>query len=342
VALSNGTISANKAKTAGGGICLEGEENATQRLSMNVNGCTLTENEATDGNGGGIFLSNADMTYSGGLLAFNKAIYGTSEAVKFYTGYLANANEIKGVGGGIYISTNSGLKFGNFTSLGVYANTADISADDLFANGNKTSLLLPNIANMSLQDYAGNADGLGWYEDYIENDSQYNIAKIAKGDHPDKEEYKNFRNRFRTAQQLGSTFMRLYEVKNPESITLSDHYVSLALGFLFSDLTIRVEGLKPGESCIFNVQGTAENGKYRYQVPVYGTSNQYDEQKIIKLPVDKYTVTLMQNWPWAYNEPAISTITKMNSTDGGIYEFTLTHKQTSITHDEKNVSIKLQ
>jgi hypothetical protein len=100
---------------------------------------------------------------------------------------------------------------------------------------------------MSLQDYAGNADGLGWYEDYIENDSQYNIAKIAKGDHPDKEEYKNFRNRFRTAQQLGSTFMRLYEVKNPESITLSDHYVSLALGFLFSDLTIRVEGLKPGE-----------------------------------------------------------------------------------------------
>ena len=77
-------------------------------------------------------------------------------------------------------------------------------------------------------------------------------------------------------------------------------------------------------------------------VPGKGTAEQYDEQKIIKLPVDKYTVTLLQDWPWAYNQPANSSITKMNSQDEGIYQFTLDHKQTAVTHDEKTISIKLE
>ena len=164
VTLSKGTISSNKAKTAGGGICLEGTS-STSIVSMNVNGCTLTENEATEGNGGGIFLSNSEMTYNGGLLTLNKASY--NQIADFTTGYQADAGSVKGIGGGIYISGNSKLTFGDFSSLGVYANTADVSADDLFANGNNTSLLLPNIEEMSLLGYAGNADGLGWYEDYF-------------------------------------------------------------------------------------------------------------------------------------------------------------------------------
>ena len=84
-------------------------------------------------------------------------------------------------------------------------NTADIAADDLFANGNGTSLLLPNIANMSLQNYAGNADDLGWYEDYFVGDTEYNTQKIAKRDATKD----SFINRFRSAQELGSTYMRL-------------------------------------------------------------------------------------------------------------------------------------
>ena len=122
---------------------------------------------------------------------------------------------------------------------------------------------------------------------------------------------------------------------------MDNYYVSLALGFLFSDLTIRIQGLKPGESCILSVQGTAEGGKYRYQVPVYGTSAQYDEQKIVKLPVDKYTVSIMQGWQWAYKQPEKTSINKMNNVDGGVYLFNVEHKETSITLDEKNVSIKM-
>lgn len=332
VTLSNGSIAANKAKLAGGGLCLEGND-ANNKVTVAVNGCTLTENEATDGNGGGIFLSNAAMTYNGGILTFNKAL-GTGE---FTTGYLAEANSIKGVGGGIYISSNSKLDFGDFSKLGVYANSADMAADDLFANGNNTSLLLPNIANMSLQNYAGNAQGLGWYEDYFKLDTQYNISNIAKGNTA----LSSFDNRFRDARLLGIEYMRLYDFTEV-SKELKNCYISLALGFLFSDLTIRVAGLKPNEVCIFNVQGTAENGKYRYRVPVYGTSNQYDEQKIVKLPVDKYTVSLLQGWPWAYNGPSEGSITKMNSEDGGIYMFNVEHKETSITHDENKASIKMQ
>ena len=334
VTLSNGTISSNKAKTAGGGICLEGTS-ATSIVSMNVNGCTLTENEATEGNGGGIFLSNAEMTYNGGLLTLNKASY--NQTADFTTGYQADAGSVKGIGGGIYISGNSKLTFGDFSSLGVYANTADVSADDLFANGNNTTLLLPNIANMSLQNYAGNAQGLGWYEDYFRNDTKYDITDIAKGD----TRLTTFENRFRVAQGLGSEYMRLYELgDNEPSRKLKDCYVSLALGFLFSDLTIRVQGLRPGESCIFNVTGQQTNRSYH--IPVYGTQNQYDEQKIVKLPVDTYTVTLMDSWTWAYNIPADKKIiTKLNSQDGGIYLFDVEHTENPITHDEQRMSIKL-
>lgn len=335
VTLSNGRISSNKAKTAGGGICLEGKSSSSI-ISMNVNGCTLTENEATEGNGGGIFLSNAQMTYNGGLLTQNKASYNQNTGIT--TGYKADAGSVKGIGGGIYISSNSKLTFGDFSTLGVYANTADISADDLFANGDNTFLLLPNIANMSLQNYAGNAQGLGWYEDYVNNDTSYNISDIAKGN----TQLTTFENRFRVAQGLGSTYMRLYELgKGEESRGLNNCYVSLALGFLFSDLTIRVKGLIPGESCIFNVTGEKTNRSY--QIPVYGTQNQSDEQKIVKLPIDTYTVTLIDSWTWAYDIPADKKIvTKMNSQDEGVYLFDVEHITSSITHDEQKISIKLE
>lgn len=335
VTLSNGRISSNKAKTAGGGICLEGKSSSSI-VGMNVNGCTLTENEATEGNGGGIFLSNAQMTYNGGLLTLNKASCNQSAGIT--TGYKADAGSVKGIGGGIYISSNSKLTFGDFSTLGVYANTADISADDLFANGDNTFLLLPNIANMSLQNYAGNAQGLGWYEDYVKNDISYNISDIAKGN----TQLTTFENRFRVAQGLGSTYMRLYELgKDEESRELNNCYVSLALGFLFSDLTIRVKGLIPGESCIFNVTG--EKTKRSYQIPVYGTPNQSDEQKIVKLPIDTYTVTLIDSWTWAYDIPADKKIvTKMNSQDEGVYLFDVEHITSSITHDEQKISIKLE
>ena len=332
VTLSNGTISSNAAKTAGGGICLEGTS-AASIVKMNVNGCTLTENEATEGNGGGIFLSNAEMTYNGGLLSLNKASY--DQVADFTTGYHADAGSVKGIGGGIYISSYSKLTFGDFSTLGVYANTADVSADDIFANGNNTTLLLPNIANMSLQNYAGNAQGLGWYEDYFRNDTKYDITDIAKGD----TRLTTFENRFRVAQGLGIDYMRLYEI-NEDSKVLNDCYVSLALGFLFSDLTIRVKGLVPGESCVFNVIGEKTNRSY--QVPVHGTQNESDEQKIIKLPVDTYTVTLLDDWTWAYDIPADKkVITKMNSQDEGIYLFEVEHKPTLIIHDEQKISIKL-
>lgn len=335
VTLSNGTISSNKAKTAGGGICLEGTS-STSIVSMNVNGCTLTENEATEGNGGGIFLSNAEMTYNGGLLSLNKA--SCNQSADFKTGYKADASSVKGIGGGIYISSHSKLTFGDFSTLGVYANTADMSADDLFANGDNTYLLLPNIAKMSLQNYAGNAQGLGWYEDYFTGDTGYNITNIAKGN----TQFPSFENRFRVAQGLGATFMRLYELNKDEvSRELTDCYVSLALGFLFSDLTIRVQGLRPGESCIFNVTG--QQTRRSYLIPVYGTQNQSDEQKIVKLPVDTYTVTLMDSWTWAYDIPADKKIiTKLNSQDGGIYLFDVEHIEDPITHDEQRVSIKLE
>ena len=321
VELSNGMIASNKATKAGGGICLEG-------ASVNVNGCTLTENEATAGNGGGLFLADASMTYNGGILTFNKAT-GTGS---FKTAYLNDGSDIQGVGGGIYISSNSSLTFGNFSQLGIYANIADMAADDVFVNGSNTTLVLPNISKMSLDSYAGNADGLGWYEDYFVGDDSYNITHIAKGSHT------SFEHRFREAQAMGREYMREYDyLDSEETKTFTDTYVAFALGFLFSDLIIEVEGLRPCESCVVKVQGTAEGGKYQYMVPLHGTNAQSVQQRITKLPVDKYTVSVVKDWTWAYDD--VAPIVKVNNS---IYKFTLQHKPTSITHDEVHVKATLK
>lgn len=322
VKLSNGLIASNKAKLAGGGICLE-------NANVEVNGCTLTENEATAGNGGGLFLyNNASMTYNGGILTFNKATGITSHK----TAYGNNGGDIQGVGGGIYISDNSTLTFGDFSKLGIYANTADMAADDILVNGNNTTLVLPNVSKMSLDSYAGNAEGLGWYEDYFEGDEKYIENNVAKGS------YDSFEYRFRTAQEIGREFMREYEYgSTDETKTFTGTYVAFALGFLFSDLIIEVEGLKPGESCIFNVQGTADGGKYQYQVPMHGSNATSVQQRITKLPVDLYTVTLLKNWSWAYGD--VSPIKKVNSS---IYKFTLQHTPTPVSHDEEHVKVKLK
>jgi hypothetical protein len=322
VNLTNGRIAANKAAKAGGGIYCRGNE-------IIVSGSTVTENEATAGNGGGIFLADgACMEYNGGILTYNKAI-GTGS---FNTAYNNVGDNIRGVGGGIYISTNSSLTFGDFENLGVYANTADMAADDVFANGDRTTLVLPNISNMSLDSYAGNAKGLGWYEDYFKSDVKYNEGNVAKG------AYSSFDNRFREAQKLGKEYLREFRYGVDESKTFSDTYVAFALGFLFSDLIIEVEGLHPGESCIFSVQGTAEGGIYKYQVPIHGSSATSVKQRITKLPVDVYTVTLMKEWPWAYQD--VDPIERLNT---DIYKFTLQHKSTPpITHDEEFVKVKLE
>lgn len=328
VTLSNGTIVSNQAALAGGGICLEGS-------SIQVNGCTLTQNEATAGNGGGVFLSNGTMTYNGGKLTYNKA----SGTGTFTTAYHSETEGIQGVGGGIYISNGSSLTFGDLSNLGIYANSATMAADDLFADGNGTTLVVPNISEMRLQDYAGNAEGLGWYEDYFAGDTSYNGEDVAKADATKT----TFNYRFKEAQELGSTEDLREYILNETTKKFQNIYVAFALGFKSSDLIIQVKGLVPGESCVFSVVGTAEGGKYNYQVPIHGTNAEIDQQRIVRLPVDKYTVKLLNVWPWAYDcvDPIGRTITRMNSLEEGIYKFIVGHKSTSIAHDEDYVKKQL-
>ena len=326
VILSNGLIASNAAALAGGGICLEGS-------SIEVNGCTLTNNEATAGNGGGIFLSgSSSMTYNGGKLTYNKAT-GSGD---FKTAYYS-PSDIQCVGGGIYISNGSSLTFGDLSNLGIYANSATMAADDLFADGNGTTLVVPNISAMSLQDYAGNAEGLGWYEDYFAGDTSYSKEDVAR----DKNK-STFTYRFKKAQELGATDGLREYILSETTKTFQNIYVAFALGFKSSDLIIQVKGLVPGESCVFSVRGTADRGKYKYQIPIHGTNAEIDQQRIVRLPVDVYTVELLQLWPWAYDKftPTDRKITRLNSENEGVYEFKVGHKSTSIAHDEDYVKNK--
>lgn len=66
------------------------------------------------------------------------------------------------------------LNFTDKRNLGVYGNLADYGADDIFANGNGTSIDLPDISQMQLSGFDVPTDELYWVEDYPTKDTEYN------------------------------------------------------------------------------------------------------------------------------------------------------------------------
>lgn len=328
-----GSISNNKSGGFGGGVCIYTGSaggtfsltggNITYNTAANGGGLYLNawgpyaiplENTNIENNtaylGGGVLMYNGTLNYKRGLIRYNKAIARDGSSKPSTTGTMYQVNhcinsggdavnpELSGIGGGIY-STWGKINFLNTNEgFGIYSNTADFGADDLFANAENTTMDLPNPSGMNVTGFNVPNTSLHWYEDYIVGDS--NFDKRPSDSNPGPNE------RYRTL---------IYDLSNDLNkniITPGEdysNYIMAALGYNLVYAKIAKSGLKAGETAIMNIyEGniSSMSGATPYaQVALTGDSEGNAQRQILLRP-GTWTV-VESKWSWSYKGTAEGT-----------------------------------
>lgn len=317
VTVSGGTFSKNNA-LAGGGICVSGAH-----LIM---GDGVIERNTAE-NGGGFYLcGKAQLDFGNGIIRNNHADAGSKEQT-FQTGYMTEEKDLAGMGGGIFLDTDTRLIFTEDANLGLYSNMADYGADDIFANGNSTSITLPDVTKMQLTDFDTPTDDLFWAEDYVAKDSKYtegtfiNTTYTAGGILPE---------RYREAQSL---YHEIYKVPGGQTLT---GYTCLALGYGVLFITIQKSGLKEGDSAIFRIAKSDTPDVAFRTIILTGNAEGTPVSKKVALNSGTWIVT-ETDWSWSYNisSKSITKPIKYTSTeDELIFSFENTEDPYAALHDE--------
>ena len=323
---SGGNISKNQAK-AGGGICTNGN------IELTIGNVHVEDNTAT--NGGGLCLLNgAGMDFGAGLIRFNHATQ--KDNVLFNTAKEQTINDIQGVGGGIYLDSNSDLTFTSL-QMGLYGNLADRAADDIFANGSGTKVTLPDVTTMNLADYPS-AGTLYWVEDYVTGDTGY--SKLTDESQPAG--YQPIR--YRTALESSDD---IYKVAGGRAY--DNTYICLALGYRNLFATIQKTGLKEGESAIFEVYKKMNDESYAYNTTILltGQKGQTTISKDFTVSEGFWKV-VETNWSWGYdltdpNNNERSIIKEITDTDGvdKTFHFTNTPKDIAPVKYDEDIKVNI-
>ncbi len=311
VSLTGGGFTNNTAFN-GGGICVDGD--IQMNLSTNVEANTAT-------NGGGICLLNgAHMNFGDGMIRSNTAKTKTAQTLT--SAYGLSANEVEGVGGGVFMDDNTELVFSSTTNFGLYNNRADFAADDIFANGNSTKITLPAVAGMKLTDFNVPTGNLYWQEDYVNGDEKYRsngTAQAASGESALRYQY---------ALKNG---LPTYHISNEMINTpLSNKYICLALGYDMVYVRLIKKGLWNNDDAIFRIS-YFNNNQFTHYCDVFmsGVAEGTDVERLIALPTGNWKFE-ESPWSWHYNN---------DDGKGGKPTFAPAHNATgyiSIGKDDKN------
>ena len=275
VQFNGGLLSGNHAKY-GGGVCVDGD------ILMTIGNVEIATNTAI--NGGGVCLMNAAyMKFGKGQIKGNKAITDN----RFATGYRREINEIEGFGGGIHLSTGTTLVFESATNLGLFGNLADNGGDEIFANGNSTSVDLPDVTYMALTDYPG-ASNLKWIEDYPNNDQNYGHGTKLKGTVWDNDQT-NLRYRETISQNAPIYNLSGATEKNKK-------YICFALGYEVIYITITRHGLGIGESAIYHLR---KNDANDFKIILTGDGTEHVTKKAA-VTAGEWTVS-ETGWSWVWD-----------------------------------------
>ena len=331
---SGGSISNNKSDGFGGGVCLY--TGSTDNSTFKLTGGNISNNTAANGGGiylnawgkyaipledtnivnntaylgGGVLMYNGTLNYKRGLIRYNKAIArtGNTKPITMYqvnhcinSGGDAVNPDLSGIGGGIY-STWGKINFLNTNEgFGIYSNTADFGADDLFANADMTTMDLPNPSGMTVTGFNVPNTSLHWYEDYIVGDS--NFDKRPTNSNPGQNE------RYRTLNYDLSNDLKNNIITPGEDYS---NYIMAALGYNFVYATIAKSGLKAGETAIMNIYegdvSSLSGAKPYTQVALTGGSDGKAQRQILLHP-GTWTV-VESKWSWSYTGTASGDGTK--------------------------------
>lgn len=278
VTITDGKIESNTASRNGGGLYQTG-----QGAACIVSGAGQIDKNTAQ-NGGGLYIAGGSaLTVRGGHITANNA---TGTASNLKTAYNSDANV--GVGGGVYVAPDS-----DFTmpegDVGIYSNTADFAADDLYASPSNTSVSLPAVNGMSLGE---GATATGWYGDYAKKDSGQ--SRLINVEQTSLQRYREAS----TDSDVSAYQVDVNSIKNGD-------YVCLTIGknnINFGTLTIANQNGAADQYYVFKVTSTA------LDAPLAGTDIEFEvtvkgsgSVAIAKVPYGSYTVTAVEPWSWRYS-----------------------------------------
>ena len=301
MSFTGGTFSDNIA-TTGGAVCADGKIKLTLAS-------TMENNKATDGVGGGLYMTNGvNMTFGDGLIRANQALAQTA-AEEGWTAKEKDAkndvNGVAGAGGGIFMGTNCSLQFSS-TEMGIYNNFATNAGADLCANGKGTTIKLPNISSMNLKGFEVPGNSLYWVEDYFTDETYTDYAGNSS----------KTGIRYETALLTPSIeiapYIINYTSNDPKVFT--NHYLCLDLGYDLVFVTLSVTGLDAGDDAIIVMSyphneetGTGSNKTVSTELIKYRKVHFTGEQsRIVGLPSGdwKFDIT---DWSYKYKpEPTFT------------------------------------
>ena len=301
ISLSGGEIQENNADY-GGGICVNGN------IMMTIEDAVIDGNTAL--NGGGICLLNgAIMEFNSGKIINNKAEaeHVVTQTTAHNQDITSSGQVIHGIGGGVYLNSNTTMKFSEQDNLGLFGNTATNGADELFANGNNTTVNLPDVEDMSLTGFPGGGN-LKWIKDYIEHDSGYEHGPYYLGNDGNGQEihdtkYNKDNNvRYRTLLEQNSQDLPQLHGGIGDDDERSGMYICFALGYEVIYIQIIANGLKPDESAIFTVSKERESEdteETNFRVIMTGKRDKTSISKMIAVTAGKWTIK-EEGWNWTY------------------------------------------
>ena len=288
-------------------------------ITLNFQG-SLQSNTAD--NGGGIYLlpkqgssNGTALVFKGGFIRDNSAD-GDSDV---NTGYFGDVSSISGFGGGAFLSTGTTFttSLNEGATFGFYNNKAKTGGDDIFANGNETTVNLPSVSTMYLADWDVPTTQIYWVEDYVTDDTMYKefgSNMIAKGGIENDE--------VRRYQDALNRSLPIYKIVDEYFDEVKNKYLCLSLGYKILYMTIKKIGLQEGESAIFNIYN-AKDELYR-TVLLTGNNNQTVQK--VAVPEGSWRVEENGGWTWNYGQKSVSS-------ENGIIEIkdVYTDEQNTIT-----------
>lgn len=254
-------------------------------------------------------MNSAYMDFISGQIISNKAI-GTS-VLKETTAYQQDIKDVNGIGGGVYLNSNTQLIFQESENLGLYGNTATNGADELFANGSGTSINIPDVTDMTLSDDIPGAGNLKWIKDYIITDTSYDEGPSLSTDGSAQDNWsgRNIRYRDMVSQNIQDMPQLKGGISSDDE--RSETYICFALGYEVIFLTLERNGLETGESAIFTLEKLVSDSDGKptkdvvdgstFQVILTGTSaNSGLARTDIAVTAGWWRIT-ENDWSWTYN-----------------------------------------
>jgi len=285
ITITDGSVTNNTAEEAGGIIVYDSSTGS-------LTGVTVSGNSTTNGDGGGLMITvNSSLTATNCYITNNTA-NGT------YTGETAKVaeHELVGTGGGVAVFDGSTFELIVTGKNGaIYGNNASTAGDDVFADGDGTSLTLPRPEEMADVIEKGM-----WWEDYKAGDTSY--ASGLNGDDRLIERY-----------DLTPMSVRAYtseaEYTNPKNTYINDDGRFVAITFdvpKYNVGSIKITAPTTDDEnqrFVFNVSGTTRLGNtLSFTLSV----KQGQTVEIAELISGSYTVTIQDGWAWRYSINGIS------------------------------------